>query len=352
MVETSRKRTPEEYLRDCQAEEDAAARGRLKVFLGYASGVGKSERMLREARRRRERGQHLAIAALQPKTPPEVMAILDGMPVIPTRTVNGRDVIDVDALLDRRPSVCVIDGLAYDNPPGSRNAARWQDAQMLLAAGISVIGSVNIQYIAELRAEVEAITGKSVQETVPLEFLKTADEIELVDAPAERMGEDPRRLAKLREIALVAAADVVDQQLSGYLRAHGIDQTPGAQERILICVTPRSNLRAMLDTGSAIAERFHGQLIVAYVRQPEITPNDQAMLDEKLEAGRAAGAQIVELEGENPVAAILDYAKAHGVTQLFVGHSQQRGVLARIRRNPVEKFIRNSQNMDIRVFPQ
>src|SRR5579863_8760387 len=121
MPTEARRKTPEEYLRECQAEEQVSGRGHLKIFLGYASGVGKSFRMLDEARRRRERGQDVVVGAMQAKVPEEVQPLLRKLQVIPLKVVNGGTAIDVDALIQRHPAVCIIDGLAYDNPPGSRN---------------------------------------------------------------------------------------------------------------------------------------------------------------------------------------------------------------------------------------
>ena len=180
------RRTPEEFLREVQAEETAAVRrGHLKIFLGYSSGVGKTFRMLDEARRRRARGQDVVIGAVQPRMPLEAEKLLSDLEVVPLKTVGEGSAIDVDTLMRRRPSICIIDGLAYDNPPGLRNSARWQDVQDLVNSGIKIVGSINIQYIAELREQVEAITGKHVTQTVPMSFVKSADEIEIVDAPAE-----------------------------------------------------------------------------------------------------------------------------------------------------------------------
>src|SRR5437764_1075912 len=179
------RKTPEDFLRECQAEEAAVREGRLKIFLGYASGVGKSFRMLDEARRRRERGQDVVVGAVQPQVPPEVEALLPKLEVIPLKQFGDGVAIDVDALIRRRPAVCFIDGLAYDNPPGSRNPTRWQDIQDLLNAGIKVVASINIQYVSELSEQVERITGKRVSQTVPVSFIKSADEIEIVDAPPE-----------------------------------------------------------------------------------------------------------------------------------------------------------------------
>ena len=241
-----RKPTPEELLRRVEAEEDFARRGRLKVFLGYASGVGKSYRMLDEGRRRKQRGQDVVVAALQPSRDEAVGSLLDSLEVLPA---HPDGTLDVDAIRKRRPSVCLIDGLAWRNAAGSRNQYRWQDVEELLAAGISVITTINLQYIAEKQERVEAIRGKRVADAVPESFLLRADDIEVVDAPAL----DPE-LAELREIALLLAAEVVDAQLVAYLQRHGIDQTYGAHERILVCITPRSNAALMISRGRRQAD--------------------------------------------------------------------------------------------------
>jgi two-component system, OmpR family, sensor histidine kinase KdpD len=357
------RKTPEQFLRECQAEEAASTRGHLKIFLGYASGVGKSFRMLDEARRRRERGQDVVVGAVQPRMRPEEEALLQKLEVIPLKSVDGGSAIDVERLLARHPAVCFIDGLAYDNPPGARHPTRWQDVEELRCAGIKVIASINIQYVEELREDVEAITGKHVDQTVPVAFIKSADEIEIVDAapeePIERSPEEAagaaeraRRLSQLRELALLLAADVVDQQLNHYLESHSIRQTFGAHERILVCVTPRANAREMIETARVMSERFHGELLVAYVRQAQISAADKAALEEKLERARAAGARIVILEGDDPVQSILDFASNGGITQIFIGHSQRSGMWSNLWGNPVDKLLRGAHGMDVRVFPQ
>jgi two-component system sensor histidine kinase KdpD len=350
-------------MREVQAEEAAVVRkGHLKIVLGYASGVGKSFRMLDEARRRRERGQDIVVGAIQPTVPREVEALLRNQEVIPLKTVDGGTALDIDALISRRPTVCIVDGLAYNNPPGLRNPTRWQDVKELLNAGIKVIASINIQYVAELRDQVETITGKHIAETVPVSFIKTADEIEIVDAPPMEPMERPpqeeveaqgrqEQLAKLRELALVLAADVVDSQLNDYLERHGIGQHFGAHERILVCVTPRANMQEMLEEAQIVAERFHAELIVAYVQQPNMTPENQSALDARLAMASAAGARIEILEGDDPAHSLLEFARSRGITQLFVGHSQ-RGALARLRGSPLDKLIWEGNGMDVRVFPQ
>src|SRR5579863_9873387 len=262
--------SPDELLRRVQAEEEYERRGRLKIFLGYASGVGKSFRMFDEGRRRHERGQDVVIGAIQPMTPPELAELLRKLELIPLQSSGGVPYMDVEAILTRRPQVCLVDGLAYDNPPGRPNAHRWQDVEQLLNAGIAVITSVNLQYVEERREEVERIQGKRVNVTVPESFLRTADEIEVVDAPAEYCmpqassgepvspAELDNRLSQLRELALLLAADVVDHQLEEYMHRQGVGQPIGAQERILVCMTPRANGARMLDRARFVRDRFHG----------------------------------------------------------------------------------------------
>jgi two-component system, OmpR family, sensor histidine kinase KdpD len=359
----TRRRTPEELLDEVQALENAQRKGRLKIFLGYASGVGKSSRMLDEACRRQERGQDVVVGAIQPLVSPEAQPYLERLEVIPLQTDLSGAAIDVERIMRRSPAVCVIDGLAYDNPPGLPNATRWQDVEQLLTAGVSVITSINIQYIEELRAQVSAITGKNVTETVPVSFIKSADEIVIVDVPAEEsMERSPeeqvevkqrqQRLSRLRELALVLAADVVDHQLISYLRCHGIQHHLGTHERLLICITPHTNVRDMFLTGRMVADRFHGELLVTYVRQDALSATEQAALDERLSLAESIGASVKILEGGDPVEVLLEFAQSHGITQLFVGHSRHTGVLSRFWSNPVAKLIRHAQGMDVRVFPQ
>src|SRR5258706_15769080 len=162
-----------------------STRGRLKVFLGYASAAVKTFGMFDEGRRRREGAQDVVVGALQPKVPAEIQPLLGSLEIIPTLNVKGVPVIDVQAILQRRPQICLIDGLAYDNPPGSRNPHRWQDVEELLSAGITVVGSGNLQHVEDQREVVEKLTGKRVSPTIPREVLNTADGIEIIDAPIE-----------------------------------------------------------------------------------------------------------------------------------------------------------------------
>jgi two-component system sensor histidine kinase KdpD len=330
------------------SEMSPAAPGRLKVFLGYASGVGKSFRMFDEGRRRKERGQDVVVGAVQGKITAEIEPTLAALEVIPMLGIRGTTVMDVEAILRRRPQVCLVDGLAYDNPPGSRNAHRWQDVEELLRAGITVVGSVNLQYIEDQRDAVEQLTGKRVTQVIPREFLNTADEIVIVDAPTEKGTE--RRTA-LREMALVLSADVIEAGLQRYLRSHGIEQTWGMHERFLICLTPRANFEKMIASAKRSAARFHCDVLAVYVRQQSLSTLDQRQLEEALEKAKGNGLQAEVLDGEDPVTSIVQYARAHGVTQIFVGHSAKRDLGTRMFGSAVSRLVREARGIDVRVFP-
>src|SRR5581483_3515841 len=176
-------RDPEALLRQIEAADRAEHHGQLKIFLGYASGVGKSFKLFDEGRRRRERGEDIVIAATQASSPPEVTRLIQGLEVVPVLGSPEYPVIDVAGVLARRPDAALVDGLAYDNPPGSRHATRYQDVQELLNAGISVLTSINLEYIAEQREFVRSVVGSVHGPTVPQTFIDSADEVVVVDAP-------------------------------------------------------------------------------------------------------------------------------------------------------------------------
>ena len=365
MTTSPKRPSPEQLLEQAKYEERQKTRGRLKVFLGYAAGVGKSYRMLDEGRRRHERGEDVVVCALQPEYAPEAMAILKKLENIPTLKTGEGESIDVPAIINRHPQVALIDGLAYENPPGSPHAHRWQDVEQLLEAGISVITSINLQYIEKLRPEVERLTGRRVACGIPAGFLdNNADEIVVVDAPATEtlshgaasadqaaLLAEQHKLSRLRELALLVAASVVDRQLESYLRSHGMDQTWGIQERILVCVTPRSNAAHMLESGRRNADRFHGELYAVYVRQPALSEKDQAALSENLEYARRLGADVERLVGLDPVDAILEFARKKGVTQIFVGHDKKEGAWRRLWSSFIGRLIRSAEGMDVVVYP-
>jgi two-component system sensor histidine kinase KdpD len=349
----SAQRDPEALLRQIEAAERAERSGQLKIFLGYASGVGKSFRLFDEGRRRHERGEDVVVVALQPEVAPDIRQAIRALDVIPTQNAGGVPVIDVAAVLRRRPQVGLVDGLAYDNPAGSRHSKRYEDVEELLGAGISILTSINLEYIAEQQEFIRRILGRAAAETVPQAFIDRADEVVVVDAPPDAdAGVEGHHLSQLRQRALLLTADVVDRQLESYLRLHGIQSTWGTQERILVCMTPRANAAKMLASGRRNADRFHGELLAIYVMQQNLTDEDMMALDRNVTLARAQQAHVETLEGRDPIRTILDYARGHGVTQIFVGHNLRRTWRSRLGGTLLDRLIRDAEGMDVRVFPQ
>jgi two-component system sensor histidine kinase KdpD len=346
-------RDPDALLRQIEAAERAERRGRLKIFLGYASGVGKSFRLFDEGRRRRARGEDVVVGATQPTVPAELQEVMRTLEAIPMRDAGGVPLIDVDAVLARQPKLCIIDGLAYDHPPGSRHAKRYQDVEELLEAGISVMTSINLAFIAEQQAFVASVVGTTRRETVPQAFIDSAEEVVVVDsAPEAGTALESQQRSQLRQRALLLIADVVDRQLEQYLHLHGFQSTWGTQERILVCMTPRANAAKMLASGRRNADRFHGELFAIYVMQSHLTDEDRLALDRNVTLARAQQANVETLEGRDPIRTILDYARAHGITQIFVGHNLRRGWRDRLGGTPLDRLIRDAEGIDVRVFPQ
>jgi two-component system sensor histidine kinase KdpD len=350
-------------LRQIQAEERAAARGQLKIFLGYTSGVGKSFRLFDEGRRRRLRGEDVVIAAMQAEVGEDVARVIAELEIIPMTTVGAVPVVDVEAVIVREPAVCLIDGVAANNPLGSRHLRRYEDVEEIIGRGISVLTSINLEHIEEQQAFVQAVTGQVPTETVPLRFIAAADEVVVVDSPPEMvlaardvMNDETgllqaRQLSQLRERTLLLTADIVDTQLEAYLELHGIHSTWGTQERILVCMTPRADAATMLASGRRNADRFHGELFAVYVNQANLTPQDRIANERNVSLARAERAHVDILEGHEAVDTILKYAREQAITQLFVGHNLRRDWRSRLQGSALDRLIRGAEGMDVRVFP-
>ena len=356
------RKDPETLLRYAQAAERTHHRGQLKVFLGYASGVGKSFKLFDEGRRRHERGEDVVVAAMQSVTDPVIAEIVRALEIIPAQIVEHIPVIDVPAVLRRHPHVCLIDGLAYNNPAGSRHSRRYEDIAELIDNGISVLTTINLEYIEEQQPFVRSLTGKERVETVPQSFVAAADEVEIVDAPPDvsvpdlenaltEVDDRAHTLSQLRERALLLTADVVDRQLEAYLELNGIESSWGTQERVLVCMTPRANASAMLSSGRRNADRFHGELFAIYVNQPNLTAEDRIALERNVVLARAHDAHVETLDGIDPVSTIIAYARQHGITQIFLGHNLRRRWLERFRGSPLDRLIRGAGGIDVRIFP-
>ncbi|MBI1208782.1 MAG: DUF4118 domain-containing protein [Azospirillum sp.] len=334
------------------AEARQENRGRLKVFLGAAPGVGKTYTMLEVAQERRREGIDIAVAVVETHGRRETEALLHDLEVLPRRATEYRGhsfpEMDLDAVLARRPRIALVDELAHSNVPGCRHLKRWQDVEELLAAGIDVYTTLNVQHLESLNDVVERITGIKVRETLPDSVLQQADEIELVDlAPADlikRLQEgkvylpeqaqravdhffSPGNLTALREMALRQAADRVDAQMVHYMRAHAIPGPWPARERILVCIGDDVAVLRLVRATKRIAERRTAPWLALYVETHRHQTLPEAVKDRIAEALRLAeqlGGETLVIQGENVVAEVLACARSRNVTQIVVGRPRRR----------------------------
>src|SRR6266508_3215677 len=322
-------------------------RGQLRVYLGAAPGVGKTFKMLEEGHRRLNRGTDVVVGFVEPHGRRLTEALLSGLEVVPRKTMTYRGStfteMDIDAVLARRPQVALVDELAHTNVPGSRNAKRWQDVDELLAAGIHVVTTVNIQHLESLNDVVEQITGVTQRETIPDAVVRRADQIELVDMtpealrrrmahgniyPPERVDAAlgnyfrPGNLAALRELALLWVADRVEEYLTEYQADHGISKTWETRERVVVAITGAPGGEQLIRRAARMAGRGHGDLVGVHVvpsdglsaRQGSDLDSQRVMLDE-------LGGAYREVVGDDISTALAEFARAEKATQLVLGAS-------------------------------
>jgi two-component system sensor histidine kinase KdpD len=331
-------------------------RGKLRVYLGAAPGVGKTYAMLGEGQRRLERGTDVAVGFVETHGRRHTAEMLDGLEIVPRRTLTYRgttfEEMDVDAVLARHPKVVLVDELAHTNVPGSRNEKRWQDVEELLEAGIEVITTVNIQHLESVNDVVEKITGVAQQETVPDAVVRAADQIELRDMTAEALR---RRLAHgnvyapdkvdaalsnyfragnlnaLRELALLWTADRVDDALKQYREQHDITGTWEARERIVVCLTGGPEGETLIRRAARIADRTSGGdlLAVHVARSDGLAGASHEALAAQRQLVESLGGTFHQVLGDDIPASLLAFARAQNATQLVLGDSR-RPTLARV----------------------
>jgi two-component system sensor histidine kinase KdpD len=334
------------------AEARREGRGRLKIFLGAAPGVGKTYAMLQAAHDRLRDGVDLLAGVVETHGRRETEALVKGLELLPYRQVDYRGRIfremDIDALLARKPALALVDELAHTNVPGSRHVKRWQDVEEILAAGIDVYATLNIQHLDSLNDVVEQISGVKVRETLPDGVLAGADEIELIDLPPDdlikRLKEgkvyvpeqarraidsffSPGNLTALREMALRHAAERVDRQMVDYMRAHAIDGPWPARDRIMVCIDERIDADKLVRVTKRAAERRGAAWMAVTVETSSLarlTDEEQDRIAAALRLANQLGGETVTLQGEEVVESLLTYAKERNVTQLVVGRARRR----------------------------
>lgn len=331
------------------AAQQGPKRGELRIYLGAAPGVGKTFAMLGEAHRRVERGTDLVAAVVETHGRKKTAELLDGIEVVPPRYVEYRGgrfaELDVPAVLTRHPEVVLVDELAHTNTPGSRNAKRWQDVEELLAAGISVISTVNVQHLESLNDVVAQITGIEQQETVPDSVVRGAAQIELVDITPEALQRrlshgnvySPERidaalsnyfrrgnLTALRELALLWLADQVDAALAKYRAENKITATWEARERVVVAVTGGPESETLVRRASRIASKSSAELMVVHVvRGDGLAGVSAPQMGKVRELATSLGATVHTVVGDDVPAALLDFAREINATQLVLGTSRR-----------------------------
>ncbi len=356
--------------------EQRGARGRLRVYLGAAPGVGKTVAMLGEGRRRFERGTDVVVGVVEDHGRVFTRDSVGDLPVIERRQVEHRGItlseMDLAAVLKRRPAVVLVDELAHTNAPGSRHSKRWQDVQDLLDAGIDVVTTVNIQHLESLNDVVAGITGVVQAETVPDEAVRSADQVELVDmtpqALRRRMAHGhiypagtvdvalgnyfrEGNLTALRELALLWVADRVDEGLERYRREHGITGTWAARERVVVALTGGPEGPLLLRRGARIAGRVTGRDLVAVhiVRSDGVLGAPSGEIERQRLFTESLGGSFHLIVGEDIAAAVLDFTRGVNGTQIVVGASRHGRFTQLIRASTSMSIVRGSGDIDVHV---
>jgi len=366
--------TPEDFLELLERGK----RGRLKLYLGYAAGVGKTYRMLEEAHALRARGVDAVAALVETHGRAETAALLEGLEQVPRRRVEYRGVVveelDLDAVLARRPAIALVDEIPHTNAPGSRHRKRYQDVEALLAAGVHVIGAMNVQHLDSLNDLIERVTGVRVRETVPDAFLELADQVVNLDLAVEDLLDRLQRgkiyapekvawavehffkggnLATLRELALREVAQTLERTARAAEPEAGSSRLAGG--RLLVCLSshpPRG--AALLRRASRMAGRLATDWFAVYVETPReaadrIDAETQRHLLDNLERARELGAEVIRLKGRDPASALLDFARSHRVSDVMVGRSSQPWWRRALGRSLPQRLVDEAADLDVHI---
>ncbi|MFZ5831158.1 MAG: ATP-binding protein [Planctomycetota bacterium] len=368
---------PDRLLAEVQAEEAHARRGALKIFFGYAAGVGKTYSMLESAHRAKAEGRDVVVGYVEPHARPETLSLLDGLEILPAKELEYRRVrlreLDVDAAIMRRPEVVLVDELAHTNTPGSRHAKRWQDVDELLGAGINVWTTLNVQHIESLNDVVSQITGVLVRETVPDGIFEAADDLELADTSPEELldrfragkvyvPDHARRaiqnffqkpnLAALRELSLRLAAQRIHSDVESARRARSIAKPWATAERLLVCIGPSPTTARVIRTAKRMAAAFDAPWMAVAVDTAGEARNrrSKGQIAQHFRLAERLGAETVTLAGHDVPATILDYARSRNVTKILVGKTQQPRWKRLMFGSVVDDLLESSGEIDVYVI--
>jgi len=371
--------SPEAMLKLAQAEavEAEEDRGKLKIFLGYAAGVGKTYAMLEAARLRKREGRDVVVGYVESHGRSETDALLEGLEVVPRREIDYQGValpeMDLDAVLARKPQIALVDELAHSNAPGLRHEKRWQDVDELLAAGIDVYTTVNIQHFESLNDVVARITGITVRETVPDRLLDAAFEIRLVDIPPEdllqRLQEGkvylseqatlamdrffrPGNLMALRELSLRRTAEQVDDQMRAYMETQAISGPWPTTERLLVCVSGSPFSEQLIRATRRLADELNGAWHTLYIETPATgkqARENRERIWKDLRFAESLGAQVATVSAAMVADGVVEFAARHNITKIVMGKPSRSRWLDLLHQPLVDQVIRKSGSIDVVV---
>jgi len=363
---------PDELLSKIREEErrKVYSRGYLKIFLGYVAGVGKTYRMLAEARVLHEKNEDVIVGLVETHGRPETKELLKGLEILPRQKIKYRGIdleeLDIDTVLKRKPAFVLVDELAHTNVEGSRHTKRYQDVEELLNAGINVYSTLNIQHIESINDIVHQITGVEIKETVPDRIIELADKIELVDLPIgeliDRLKEGKvyipekakqamqrffteKNLVALREMALRYATVHVDYDMDYYLKKENILGPWETSNRIMVCISPNTSSKRLIRIAHRFSDRFNAEWFAVYVEPSSKFRNDPEevlQLEKNLELAEELGGKIFRLTG-SIADEISAFAQSKNITLILMGHSRRSRLQELIEGSIINKVIKKSE---------
>ena len=371
-------KTPEEWLQSLDEPSGKRRRGRFKVFLGYAPGVGKTFSMLSEGIRRQARGEDVVIGIVETHGRNGTAELAGKLEEIPRREVEYKGTLftelDVDGVLRRAPRVALIDELAHTNVEGSRFAKRYEDVLELLEHGVDVVSTVNVQHVESLTPRVQALTGISVREQVPDWVLDRADEIVLSDLTPEALVTRMRRgdiypperverslanffrrgnLIALREMALQRVTRAVDRTLEDYVKRKHLGGHWSIAERVAVCISSNAQARDLIARGARLAEALDAELYVLHVTDSNDSSGERKMaLDASLQLARNLGAHVELLTGKDTARTTAAFVREHRITQAIVGRSATHGLRSYFYYFALQRFMAEAPHVDLHIVTQ
>jgi two-component system sensor histidine kinase KdpD len=375
LTDSNPRKRPEDWLVTAETEK---TRGRFKIFLGYAPGVGKTFSMLSEGIRRRQRGEDVVIGIVETHGRKGTAELASKLEQVPTRIIDYKGTpfseMDVDAILERKPQVVLVDELAHTNIEGSRSAKRYEDVLLLLEANIDVLSTINVQHIESLTPRIQSLTGIPVRETVPDWVLDRADEIVISDLTPEALATRMRRgdiypveraeralsnffrrgnLIALREMALHRVTRAVDRTLNDYVKRKQLGPQWSVTEKVAVCISASAQARDLIARGARLAERLDGELYVVHVRsQKDESPERKRTLEASLQFASNLGANIVHLSGNNIPSTTATFVTENRITQAIFGRSALHGLRKYLYYMAIQRFMSEAPHVDLHIITQ